>query len=71
MSRLVKSISENKPTKSGGLGFTGALTILFIALKLCGVIEWSWWWVLSPLWISTALVVAILIIVLIIVKICE
>lgn len=25
------------------------LTILFVALKLCGVIEWSWWWVLSPL----------------------
>ena len=27
------------------------LLVLFIALKLCGVIAWSWWWVLSPLWI--------------------
>lgn len=30
-------------------GFFGLLTILFIALKLCGVIAWSWWWVLAPL----------------------
>jgi hypothetical protein len=28
------------------------LTLLFVALKLIGVISWSWWWVLSPLWIS-------------------
>jgi len=33
------------------IGFTGLLTILFIALKLTGYIAWSWWWVLSPLWI--------------------
>ena len=32
------------------MGFWGALTILFIALKLCGVISWSWWLVLAPLW---------------------
>lgn len=35
-----------------GIGFAGALTILFIALKLLNKIDWSWWWVLSPLWIS-------------------
>jgi hypothetical protein len=39
---------------SGGIGFTGLLAVLFIALKLTGVIAWSWWWVLSPLWISAA-----------------
>jgi hypothetical protein len=39
----------------GGIGFAGALTILFIALKLLGVITWSWLWVLSPLWISVLL----------------
>lgn len=44
---------------SGGLGFTGALTILFIALKLTHVITWSWWWVLSPIWISAAAVLVI------------
>ena len=39
-------------SSSGGIGFTGMLTILFIGLKLGGVISWSWWWVLSPIWIS-------------------
>lgn len=32
------------------ISFTGLLTIVFITLKLCGVIAWSWIWVLSPLW---------------------
>ena len=44
---------------SGGIGFTGLLTIVFIVLKLLGKIDWSWWWVLSPIWISIALVVVI------------
>lgn len=35
-----------------GVGFPGALTLIFITLKLLGKITWSWWWVLSPLWIS-------------------
>lgn len=39
------------------IGFTGALTILFIALKLCNVIDWSWVWVLSPIWISAIIIV--------------
>jgi hypothetical protein len=39
-------------SSSGGIGFTGMLTVLFIGLKLGGVISWSWWWVLSPIWIS-------------------
>lgn len=46
--------SSSSSSSSGGIGFTGALTILFIALKLTGVINWSWVWVLSPLWISFA-----------------
>ena len=36
---------------SGGIGFTGLLTVVFIVLKLIGKIDWSWWWVWSPLWI--------------------
>jgi hypothetical protein len=40
---------------SGGIGFFGLLTIVFIVLKLCGIITWSWWWVLSPIWGSIAL----------------
>ena len=34
-----------------GGGFCGLLCILFIGLKLTHYISWSWWWVLSPLWI--------------------
>lgn len=41
--------------EGGGLGFTGALTIAFIVLKLTHLIEWSWLWVLSPIWIPVAL----------------
>ena len=39
-------------SSSGGIGFAGLLTIVFITLKLIGYINWSWWWVLSPIWIS-------------------
>lgn len=35
-------------SSSGGVGFFGLLTIVFIVLKLTGFITWSWWWVLSP-----------------------
>ena len=53
--------SNNTTTVSGGIGFSGLLTIVFIVLKLCGVINWSWIWVLAPMWVSVALCVAILI----------
>jgi hypothetical protein len=43
----------------GGLSFAGALTIVFICLKLTKTIGWSWLWVLSPLWISFLVVIAI------------
>ena len=52
----------NKDTNSGGIGFTGLLTLLFIGLKLAGVIDWPWLWVLSPAWISTIVVAVIIII---------
>ena len=55
-------MKNNETTVNGGIGFVGLLTIVFIALKLCGVISWGWIWVLSPLWI-TAIVMAILIVV--------
>ena len=47
---------------SGGIGFAGLLTIVFIVLKLLGKIDWSWWWVLSPMWISILIVVATVVI---------
>lgn len=43
----------------GNGGFT-LLLLLFIALKLTGVITWSWWWVLSPFWIPLVLALAIM-----------
>ena len=57
---------EQSVSYSGGIGFTGLLTIVFVILKLLGKIDWSWWWVLSPLWISFLLVMVFFIILLII-----
>lgn len=56
---------DNKKVGSstiGGLGFTEVLTVIFIVLKLCKVINWSWIWVLSPLWIGFILGVLIILI---------
>lgn len=50
---------EKKTEARVSFGFAEALAILFIALKLTGVIAWSWWWVLSPLWISAGIVLVI------------
>lgn len=53
----------NEKKASGGIGFGGLLTIVFIVLKLTKVISWSWWWVTAPLWIPVAIFVVIVIIV--------
>lgn len=47
---------------SGGIGLLEVLTIVFIVLKLCGLISWSWWFVLMPLWIELGVIVVLLII---------
>lgn len=47
-------------SSSSGIGFCGLLTIVFITLKLIGQIDWSWWWVLSPIWIPLAVCAVIL-----------
>lgn len=59
-------MSNNTSSASGGIGFPGLLTVLFIGLKLTGHITWSWWWVLSPLWISALIGLTVLAIVFII-----
>ena len=56
-------MKEKNSAGAGGIGVTGLLQVAFIVLKLCGVITWSWWWVLAPTWITAALVVALLLIV--------
>ena len=44
------------------ISFAGFLTIVFIILKLIGVVKWSWLWVLSPLWLSFLIVIVFVLI---------
>jgi len=50
-------------SSSSGVGFAGILTVLFIGLKLTGYVTWSWWWVLSPLWVGVALAIVLILII--------
>lgn len=59
---------ENNSNRNGGIGFFGLLGLVFIVLKLTGVINWAWVWVLAPIWGSLALVL-ILVLVLVIIKV--
>lgn len=52
--------NNSRGTSAGGIGFCGALTIVFIVLKLLGKISWSWVWVLAPTWIPAALVIIVM-----------
>lgn len=56
---------SNNTNNSGGIGFFGLLTILFVGLKLTGYIAWSWWWVLSPIWIPLSLGITLMVIALV------
>lgn len=57
---------DNKTTAvTSGTGFCGLLTIAFVVLKLTHVINWSWVWVLSPLWIEAILAILLVVIILI------
>lgn len=55
-------MENNKSSSSAGIGFTGALQIVFIVLKLCKVINWSWWAVLIPTWIGIGIFLLVIII---------
>ena len=57
---------ESIHVSGGGIGFGGLLTIVFIVLKLCNVINWSWMWVFAPLWIPVLLLVVIFALVIIV-----
>ena len=50
-------------SSSSGIGLTGVLFVVFLVLKLTGNIEWSWWWVTSPLWIPVALALSFFVII--------
>lgn len=51
-------MSQSSST-NGGIGVFGLLGVVFVTLKLCGVINWSWWWVTAPFWAGLALLAAI------------
>ena len=53
---------EVSSSSSSGIGVLGLLGVLFVALKLTGYIDWSWWWVTLPFWGGLALVLVILVI---------
>lgn len=57
---MSRSSGNNSSAAGGGIGFCGLLAIVFIVLKLIGVIKWSWIWVLAPLWVPTLFVIVIL-----------
>lgn len=57
-------MSDN--SSGGGIGLAGATFIVFLVLKLTNVIDWSWWWVTSPLWISALIGIAFLVLFLIV-----
>ena len=54
-------VQQNNTNK--GIGFCGLLGVAFIVLKLCNVIDWSWWWVLLPIYGPLALAVLVILIV--------
>ena len=51
---------ENSSSRSGGIGILGLLGVVFVTLKLCGVINWSWWYVTIPFWGGIALLLVII-----------
>lgn len=59
---------EKEEKRYVGISFPELLTLVFIVLKLCHVITWSWLWILSPLWIGATLAAVIIAIELIILK---
>ena len=59
-------MSNRSESSSGGIGLCGATFIVFLILKLCHVIDWSWWWVTAPLWLGGSVFFAAAVLMLII-----
>ncbi len=54
---------QQQPPAALSLDFGGGLLLLFIGLKLAGIIHWSWWWVFAPIWIPAGLAAIVTLIV--------
>ena len=52
-------MNDNNNKDSGGVGVVGLMGVVFVVLKLVGVIDRSWWWVTAPFWGSLAIAIAI------------
>lgn len=52
-------MSDNSKSSNGGIGILGLLGVVFVTLKLCKVIDWSWWWVTAPFWGPVVLVLGV------------
>lgn len=59
----MNNLREDGKVVYRGLGFFDALALVFIVLKLTGVINWSWWWVLAPIWMPIALLLIAVVII--------
>lgn len=54
-------VEMDKNNNTGAMKFCDVLLIVFVVLKLVGVIDWSWWWVLAPFWIPTLIVIFLIV----------
>jgi hypothetical protein len=52
-------------SETSGISFASLLFLLFLGLKLAGVIAWSWWWVLAPIWVPALFVLVVILVMLI------
>ncbi len=64
--RAVEAVA--KAWKRRGTGFFSLLTLMFIGLKLTDHIDWSWWWVLAPIWTKFAFLLLVIVVVIIVKK---
>lgn len=70
LKRKGSEMSDNN-RGSDGIGICTVLFVVFLVLKLCGTINWSWWWITAPLWAPAALGILLLGIVIILVLIAK
>jgi hypothetical protein len=60
------NIASASATASAGMSPLGLLGVVFVTLKLLGIITWSWWWVTAPFWAPLAIIFAIIVVILVV-----
>lgn len=55
-------MNDTGRSTSNGIGIGTITALVFVVLKLCHVIDWSWWWVLAPVWIPVLLTAGVFLI---------